>query len=65
MKARRDGEIVALNFRVPAEDRREFRAVAVRDDLTMPELLMKGLEAYERERAGKQPKQRKRVTTDA
>jgi hypothetical protein len=47
----RDGELVAINFRVPERVRKQLRQLSVDTDRTMSELFVMALEAYTRERA--------------
>lgn len=39
-----------LNFKVPAQFRREFKMIALEDDLKLNELLYKCFEAYKKQR---------------
>jgi len=43
-----DGGLSPLNFRVPANFRREFKTYAARHDLKLNELLRRSFEAYRR-----------------
>jgi hypothetical protein len=43
-----DGGLSPLNFRVPANFRREFKTFAARHDLKLNELLRRSFEAYRR-----------------
>lgn len=42
------GETVLINFRVSPEVRRELKSLALNEDITMTEVLMRSIEAYKR-----------------
>lgn len=44
------GELVPLNFRVPAEIRREVRAFKVDHDINMVDIFLEAWELYKREK---------------